>query len=129
MEVSPIIGCKSETKEDATMNKEYLYQVISGYYHMDMIDIPEGMTVENEFAAGTECSRLYARAYAAKQRLLARLHEADEDDDIDMIICSLESISKILAMKMYDYGTMEKVWKEKADEAGDKKFKTKGLRT
>jgi hypothetical protein len=25
--------------------------------------------------------------------------------------------------------TVEKVWKEKADEAGDKKFKTKGLRT
>jgi hypothetical protein len=40
------------------VDKEYLYEIINGSYRMDMIDLPEGMEVENEFAEGTECMKM-----------------------------------------------------------------------
>jgi hypothetical protein len=87
------------------MNKEMIYQVMNGDISLDSVKLLEGLQVEDEFAEGKECGRLYSEVYEAKQRLLERLEES-EDADIETIISNMEAISKILSLRMYDYGLM-----------------------
>jgi hypothetical protein len=87
------------------MNKEMIYQIMNGDISLDSVKMPEGLQVEDEFAGGKECGRLYSEVYEAKQRLLERLEES-EDADIETIISNMEAISKILSLRMYDYGLM-----------------------
>jgi hypothetical protein len=87
------------------MNKEMIYQIMNGDISLDSVKMPEGLQVEDEFAEGKECGRLYSEVYEAKQRLLERLEES-EDADIETIISNMEAISKILSLRMYDYGLM-----------------------
>jgi len=49
------------------------------------------------------CGKLYKKMYAAKVRMEERFGE-DAELDIEEIISSMEKISEILAMKMYQYG-------------------------
>ncbi len=85
------------------MNKEMIYQIMNGDISLDSVKMPEGLQIEDEFAEGKECGRLYSEVYEAKQRLLERLEES-EDADMETILRNMEAISKILALKMYDYG-------------------------
>lgn len=85
------------------MQKELIYEQMNGFLEEDTFLIPKEITIENEFAEGTECSQLYERAYLAKQNLCRRLGK-DEDDDIEILISSMENIARLLSMKMYEYG-------------------------
>jgi hypothetical protein len=105
IEIYLIIGCKSETKGAEFMDKNMVYQIINGEINMDMVDIPADMEIEDEFAEGKECARLYDEVYGAKQRILQRLG-TDDDVDLETIIRNMGIISELLALKMYDYGEM-----------------------
>jgi hypothetical protein len=105
MDFYPIIGCKSETKGVKYMDKKMMYQIINGEINMDMVEIPADMKIEDEFAEGKECARLYDEVYEAKQRILQRLG-TDDDVDLETIIRNMGIISELLALKMYDYGEM-----------------------
>lgn len=89
------------------MNKEIIYQVMNGDVDLEYSDLPENITVVDEFDSKRECGRLYEKVYAAKARLEERLG-VQEDADVEEIIDCMASISKILAMKMYDYGMEER---------------------
>ena len=62
--------------------------------------------VENAFADGSYCMNLYSEMLDAYARVLERLGIVDEDDDIEIIINNLLSISKYLSCKMFDYGCL-----------------------
>ena len=49
---------------------------------------------------------MYERAYLAKQNLCRRLGK-DEDNDIEILMSSMEQIARQLSMKMYEYGKNE----------------------
>lgn len=93
------------------MKKELLYEMMNGFLISEMIPKEEGALVEDEFAEGKECCRLYEEVYGAKLRLCERLG-ANEDKDVEIIISSMEEIARLLSLKMYDYGSMEEL-KEK----------------
>jgi hypothetical protein len=87
------------------MNKKTIYQILNGEISSDVVTIPEELQIEDEFAEGKECCRLYNEIYETKKRLLARLG-VEEDTDIEIILRNMETISEILALKMYDYGVI-----------------------
>ena len=60
--------------------------------------------VENLFAPGSECQRLYSRMLDAYDRLCSRLGVVDEDEDVETIISSLMGIEHAISFKMYEYG-------------------------
>lgn len=60
--------------------------------------------VENAYADGSQCDRLYTDIYQAYQRLCQRLGVEDEDADVEIIIDSLCRIQEILCEKMFHYG-------------------------
>lgn len=88
------------------MQKELIYEQMNGFLEEDTFPIPKKIGIEDEFADGKECSQLYERAYLAKQNLCRRLGE-DEDHDIEMLISSMENITRVLSMRMYEYGKKE----------------------
>ncbi|MBO5032241.1 MAG: hypothetical protein J6C19_08345 [Lachnospiraceae bacterium] len=87
------------------MQSELIYQVMNGEIDLDDISLPEEIHVTDEFSDGRTCGMLYERVYNAKIRLNERL-EKDEDSDVEEIISCMSSISKIMAMKMYQYGML-----------------------
>lgn len=60
--------------------------------------------VKNMFLEGSHCDAAYCEMHEAYSRLLSRLHEKDEDLDVEIIISSLLSIARILGKEMYRYG-------------------------
>lgn len=62
--------------------------------------------VENEFADGKPCSELYGRVYDARLRLSERTGIDFEDPDLMEIVESLEEITRICSLKMFDYGKL-----------------------
>ena len=60
--------------------------------------------VENAFAEGALCSRLYREVYQANLRLCQRLGQPDADPDVETIINNLLQINRHLCLKMYHYG-------------------------
>ncbi|RKI38482.1 hypothetical protein D7V86_19575 [bacterium D16-51] len=88
------------------MQKELIYEQMNGFLEEDIFSIPKEITIENEFAEGTECSQMYERAYLAKQNLCRRLGQ-EEDNDIEILISSMENIARLLSLKMYEYGRRE----------------------
>lgn len=62
--------------------------------------------VENLFAPGTECERLYGQMLDAYQRLLLRLGAEDEDPDVEIVISSLMRIEGRVSRRMYEYGAL-----------------------
>ena len=70
-------------------------QLVEGY------EIPG---VENAYAEGSYCAECYNRMRDAYDRLCDRLGVVDEDDDVEIIIRSLENIQKEMCRKMYYYG-------------------------
>ncbi len=61
--------------------------------------------VENLFAEGRTCERLYGEVYDANLRLCEKLG-VQEDEDVETIINSLLRISRLLGRKMFLYGMM-----------------------
>ncbi len=61
--------------------------------------------VENMFADGRTCDRLYGEVYDANRRLYERLG-VEEDKDVETIINALLDISRLLGKKMFLYGMM-----------------------
>ena len=59
--------------------------------------------VQDLFAPGSECEKLYSTVYEAKLRLCQQLGE-EENADVEIIIDSLLRICKIMGKKMYGYG-------------------------
>lgn len=66
-----------------------------------IIPVPE---VEYAFAKDSKCDLLYRDVMDAYERLRIRLGKEDEDDDCEIIINSLLNISRILGLKMFEYG-------------------------
>lgn len=60
--------------------------------------------VKNMFAQGEICALKYQQMWDAYLRLCMRLGVVDEDEDVEIIICALMDIQKLLAIKMYEYG-------------------------
>lgn len=88
------------------MQKELIYEKMNGFLEGEIFSISKKLAIEDEFAEGKECSRLYESAYLAKQNLCRRLGK-DEDKDLEILISSMENIAKLLSMKMYEYGKNE----------------------
>lgn len=85
--------------------KTVIYDLMNGNYNLNECEIEESKVVEDEFAEGKYCEKLYARMLAAYERLCNRLHEpSGEDQDVEVIISSLMDIGRYQSMKMYDYG-------------------------
>ena len=62
--------------------------------------------VENAFADGSECDRLYAELSQAYERLRDRLGVVDEDMDVEVIIGNMLTMQRILCEKMFLYGKL-----------------------
>ena len=60
--------------------------------------------VEDAFAEGKPCERLYRRVLEAYERLRTRLETVDEDADVESIIDDFLAINRIIGLKMYEYG-------------------------
>jgi len=78
---------------------EFVYDAIQGEY---MNSAPP--MIENAFADGAECARLYRLVYDAERRLEERLGVKPYDNDVECIICAMSDIQKYLCFKMYEYG-------------------------
>ena len=85
------------------MQKELIYDKMNGFLTEGMSSLQGGAAIEDEFAEGKECCLLYEGVYQAGQNLCERLGE-DEDEDVETILNGMERITKLLAMKMYEYG-------------------------
>lgn len=85
------------------MKKELIYNMMNGFYDCDAICMPKNLVVVDEFSEGKECNRLLDKVYHARLHLSEKLGN-DEDEDVETIINSLNQITKLLSMKMYDYG-------------------------
>lgn len=83
--------------------KQLIYELMTGVYDLQQVQFPENKHVEDEFAEGKPCAELYRCVYEANRRICDRLC-VDEDKDVETIITCMNDISRILAMKMYDYG-------------------------
>lgn len=77
--------------------KEYVYLSLIGAL---IEPYPE---VDNLFAEGEKCEKLYAKVYDASQRLCERLGEV-EDEDLEIIVSSMLNMQREIALKMYEYG-------------------------
>ena len=78
---------------------EFVYDALQG-------DVTDTMppNIENAFAEGAECLRLYQQVYEAERRLEARLGVGVHDKDVECIICAMSDMQKYLCFKMYEYG-------------------------
>ena len=77
-----------------------VYDLLTG----EDISAAELPDVENMFADGRTCEELYAAVYEANLRLCERLG-VQEDPDVELIINSLLRISRLLSLKMFQYGS------------------------
>lgn len=78
---------------------EFIYETIQGGFAE-----PIPPNLENAFADGTECLRLYEQVYDAERRLEARLGVEAYDEDVECIICAMTEMQRHLCFKMYEYG-------------------------
>lgn len=81
------------------MQKEHIFEKMNGFLAEGLLTLPEQHIIEDEFAEGKECCLLYEGIYQAERNLCERLGE-----DVETILNGMERITRILAMKMYEYG-------------------------
>ena len=85
--------------------KTMIYDLMNGHYDPDKFDCEESSVVENEFAEGGYCEKLYSDMLAAYGRICQRLHEqSGEDRDVEIIINNLLDMGRYQSMKMFNYG-------------------------
>lgn len=85
------------------MKSEILYDYINGFINSDMVSMPIGIEIYDEFVIGSECYRLTEQIYCARIRLAEKLNK-EEDEDLEIIINNMNAIAKHLAIKMFEYG-------------------------
>ena len=90
------------------MQKELIYDKMNGFLTDGLPSLAEGTVVEDEFAEGKECCLLYEGVYQAGRNLCERLGE-DEDSDVETILNGMERITRLVSLKMYEYGRREAV--------------------
>ena len=88
------------------MQKELIYDKMNGFLTDGLPSLAEGTVVEDEFAEGKECCLLYESVYQAGRNLCERLGE-DEDSDVETILNGMERITRLVSLKMYEYGRRE----------------------
>ena len=88
------------------MQKELIYDKMNGFLTEGMSSLQGGTAIEDEFAEGKECCLLYEGVYQAGQNLCERLGE-DEDEDVETILNGMERITRLVSLKMYEYGRRE----------------------
>ena len=66
------------------MQKEQIFEKMNGFLAEGSHSLPEQADIEDEFAEGKECCLLY--------------------EGVETILNGMERITKLLAMKMYEYG-------------------------
>ena len=60
--------------------------------------------VENAFYDGSGCEAAYEQMLEAYERLRQRLQVKNEDADVECIINALQTITKELCLRMFEYG-------------------------
>ena len=90
--------------EDSRYLKEMIYDWMNGIYGENNTMI-KGLYVENEFADGGFCDKVYNDIYNANIRLNDKLGN-DNDHDIECIISGYRTLMKYFSMKMFDYGVL-----------------------
>ncbi len=90
------------------MQKELIYDKMNGFLSEGMSSLQGGAAIEDEFAEGKECCLLYEGVYQAGRNLCERLGE-DEDSDVETILNGMERITRLVSLKMYEYGRREAV--------------------
>ena len=85
------------------MLKEQIFDKMNGFLTEGLLSLLEPCAIEDEFAEGKECCLLYEGIYQAERNLCERFGE-DENEDVEAILNGMERITRILAMKMYEYG-------------------------
>ncbi len=85
--------------------REHIYNLVCGNFNLKDFYIPESNIVKNEFEEGSPCSEGYRRMLDAYARVCKRLGSPEwEDEDVEVIINELLDISRLVALKMFDYG-------------------------
>ena len=90
------------------MQKELIYDKMNGFLTEGMYSLQEGAAIEDEFAEVKECCLLYEGVYQAGRNLCERLGE-DEDSDVETILNGMKRITRLVSLKMYEYGRREAV--------------------
>lgn len=80
--------------------KNYFIEMVYETLRGQLVDDARIPGVENIFADGSLCDRLYSEVYDANQRLCSRLGVA-EDDDVEIIINALIEIEQQISYQMY----------------------------
>ena len=87
---------------------EWVFDTINGFLEPECcLD-----NVENLFEEGKRCSQLYRDMAASRERLANRLECSEEDSDIEGMIAPLLDITRIVGMKMFQYGYQFGIQKE-----------------
>ena len=85
--------------------KTMIYDLMNGHYDLDKFVCEESSVVEDEFAEGKYCEKLYSEMLTAYGRICQRLHEpSGEDRDVEIIINNLLDMGRYQSMKMFSYG-------------------------
>ena len=82
---------------------ENVYEAVCGEYADEADYVIQNVRIQNEFEEGKTCSEAYKRVYEANRRLCERLG-VDEDPDVEMIIDSMFTITRVVGEKMFEYG-------------------------
>ena len=88
------------------MQKEQIFEKMNGFLAEGSHSLSEQADIEDEFAEGKECCLLYEGVYQAGRNLCERLGE-DEDEDVETILNGMERITRLVSLKMYEYGRRE----------------------
>ena len=77
---------------------EAIYWSVQGLLEEPMVG------VESAFYDGSVCEAAYEQILEAYERLRQRLQVQNEDADMEIIINALQTITKELCLRMFEYG-------------------------
>lgn len=98
---------ESAIQIDEQWFKERIFDLINGVWDLEVCPVPESEFVKTEFAEGSYCDILYKQILEAYSSLCERLDVEDRNDkDIEKIIDNLARITKIVSLKMFEYGVL-----------------------
>ena len=79
---------------------DIVYDLVTG----QRIAQPGDPEIEDLFATGRDCAKLYEQVYNANLHLCQRLNAGESDEDVETIIDSLLKICAQIGKRMYLYG-------------------------
>lgn len=85
------------------MDRSLYNRLFTIVYGVEDVD-PQYPGVEDAFADGALCAKMYDIVYDAERRLEDRLGVAGNDADVEEIITAMESIVREIGYKMYCCG-------------------------